>query len=143
VTLFTVMNENESWLLPRNVHDFTQLRGPRASPDELEHDDEFAESNLMHSINGYVYGTLPGLDMKRGEHVRWYVLDLGTEVDLHTPHWHGNTVTVNGMRSDMVQVLPGMMTVADMTPDDRGTWLFHCHVNDHIKAGMLALYHVS
>src|SRR6266511_1542519 len=59
VTLFSIMNENESWLLPRNVHDFTQLRGPRASPEALEHDDEFGESNLMHSINGYVYGTLP------------------------------------------------------------------------------------
>ncbi len=50
---------------------------------------------------------------------------------------------MHGMRSDMVQVLPGMVTVADMTPDDRGTWLYHCHVNDHIKAGMLALYRVT
>jgi FtsP/CotA-like multicopper oxidase with cupredoxin domain len=137
------MNENESWLLPRNVHDFTQLRGPRASPDELEHDDEFAESNLMHSINGYVYGTLPGLDTKRGEHVRWHVLDLGTEVDLHTPHWHGNVVLLNGMRTDVVELLPASMKVADMVPDNAGIWLYHCHVNDHIKAGMLARFRVT
>ena len=69
-------------------------------------------------------------------------LTLGTEVDLHTPHWHGNTVTTNGMRSDMIQLLPGMMMVSDMVPDDPGTWLFHCHVNDHIAAGMLARYRV-
>jgi manganese oxidase len=143
VNLFSVMNENESHFLPRNVHDFTRLRGRAASEEALEHDEDFGESNLMHSINGYVYGSLPGLDMKRGEDVRWYMLDLGTEVDLHTPHWHGNTITFNGMRTDMLQLLPGMMSAADMTPDDAGTWLLHCHVNDHILAGMLALYHVS
>ena len=143
VTYFSVVNENESWLLPRNVRDFTKLRGRRASDEALERDDEFGESNLMHSINGYVYGNLSGLVMKKGEHVRWYVMDLGTEVDLHTPHWHGNTVTAMGMRSDMLQLLPGMMMVADMVPDDPGRWLFHCHVNDHITAGMLALYTVE
>ena len=30
-----------------------------------------------------------------------------------------------------------------MDPDDPGTWLFHCHVNDHIIAGMLARYGVE
>lgn len=30
-----------------------------------------------------------------------------------------------------------------MQPDAIGTWLFHCHVNDHITAGMQSLYHVE
>ena len=30
---------------------------------------------------------------------------MGTEGDLHTPHWHGNDVTVNGMRMDVVDDL--------------------------------------
>ena len=81
--------------------------------------------------------------MKKGERVRWYTFSLGTEVDLHTPHWHGNTVTTNGMRSDMIQLMPGMMTVSDMVPDNVGTWLFHCHVNDHILAGMQTRYRVT
>nr|WP_241990758.1 multicopper oxidase domain-containing protein [Cryobacterium gelidum] len=29
-----------------------------------------------------------------------------------------------------------------MVFDDVGTWLFHCHVNDHITAGMLTRYRV-
>ncbi|MGZ5835968.1 MAG: multicopper oxidase domain-containing protein [Xanthobacteraceae bacterium] len=29
-----------------------------------------------------------------------------------------------------------------MRPDNKGTWLFHCHVNDHLTAGMAALYTV-
>ena len=35
------------------------------------------------------------------------------------------------------------MAVADMVPDDRGTWLYHCHVGDHIPAGMLSEYTVQ
>jgi hephaestin len=34
------------------------------------------------------------------------------------------------------------MITADMVPDDPGIWLFHCHVNDHITAGMITRYQV-
>jgi hephaestin len=134
--LFSVMNENQSPFLEANIKRFAQPPAP--DPD----DEDFQESNLMHSINGYVFGNQPMITMHRGEHVRWYVMSMGTEVDLHTPHWHGNTVTVNGMRMDVVSLLPATMVVADMVPDDAGIWLFHCHVNDHIRAGMLTRYKV-
>jgi len=134
--LFSVMNENASPFLPRNIQRF--VKGP---PPHID-DEDFGESNLMHSINGYVFGNQPMMTMRKGERVRWYVMSMGTEVDLHTPHWHGNTVTVNGMRMDVVTLLPASMIVADMVPDDVGTWLFHCHVNDHIRAGMLTRYRV-
>ena len=135
---FTVENENASLYLDDNLQNLAQAPHQVASADE----EGFEESNLMHSVNGFVYGNGPVPEMKVGQHVRWYTYTLGTEVDLHTPHWHGNTVTTNGMRSDMIQLLPGMMTVSDMVPDDPGTWLFHCHVNDHIAAGMLSRYRV-
>jgi FtsP/CotA-like multicopper oxidase with cupredoxin domain len=141
VTLFTVFDENASLYFDVNIDQFTG-RPDRVRERHLE-DDEFAESNLMHAINGYVFGNLPGLMMKLGERVRWYVLGMGTEVDLHTPHWHGNTGLFMGMRMDMLELLPGSMKVFDMEPDDPGTWMYHCHVNDHITAGMLALYTVN
>jgi hephaestin len=134
--LFSVMNENQSPFLDANIKRFAEPPAP--DPD----DEDFQESNLMHSINGYVFGNQPMITIHRGEHVRWYVMSMGTEVDLHTPHWHGNTVTVNGMRMDVVSLLPATMVVADMVPDDAGIWLFHCHVNDHIRAGMLTRYKV-
>jgi FtsP/CotA-like multicopper oxidase with cupredoxin domain len=138
VTMFTVFDENASQYLDANIQEYAGV------PQSVKPDDEgFVESNLMHSINGYVYGNLPGLEMSVGERVRWYMLGMGTEVDLHTPHWHGNTGTWAGMRSDIVELLPASMKVFDMTPDADGTWLFHCHVNDHISAGMLATYTVT
>jgi FtsP/CotA-like multicopper oxidase with cupredoxin domain len=136
---FTVENENESLYLDENLAELAQAPHEVAEGDE----DAFEESNLMHSINGYVYGNGPVFTMRKGQRVRWYTYTLGTEVDLHTPHWHGNTVTTNGMRGDMIQLVAGMMMVSDMQPDDIGTWLYHCHVNDHIAAGMLARFKVT
>jgi manganese oxidase len=136
---FSVVNENQSQFLDQNL---AEIAG---APHEVPADDEegFEESNLMHSINGFVYGNGPMTVLKKGERVRWYIFTLGTEVDLHTPHWHGNTVTNMGMRTDMASLLPGDMMSFDMLPDDVGTWLFHCHVNDHIAAGMITRYKVQ
>jgi len=97
----------------------------------------------MHAINGYIFGNLPGLTMKQGERVRWYLVGLGTEVDIHTPHWHGETVLHEGRRTDVINLMPATMTVADMRAENPGTWLYHCHVADHITAGMLALYTIE
>lgn len=141
VSVFQVTDENQSLDFAPNAH------GLEHEPDEG--DEEFHESNLMHNINGYVFGNQPlgrtagtGMTVGTGQRVRWYLMSMGTEVDLHTPHWHGNTVVANGMRTDVVGLLPAQMVTADMTPDDAGTWLFHCHVNDHIIAGMISRYRV-
>lgn len=140
VLVFSVFDENASILLDKNI---ARINPPVADPTALVADGDFQESNLMHAINGYVYGNLPGLDTETGDRVRWYAMGMGTEVDLHTPHSHGNVMTVMGMRTDVLELLPASMKVADMTVDNPGTWLFHCHVNDHITAGMSALFTVS
>ena len=132
--LFMVMDEN---LSPYLEAERAKLAKPPAADDA-----DFQESNKMHSINGYVYGNGPMMTMRQGQRVRWYVMSMGNEVDLHTPHWHGNTVIANGMRTDTVSLLPASMVVADMVPDDPGIWEFHCHVADHITAGMLTRYQV-
>ncbi len=105
--------------------------------------DAGGEVNRFHSINGYVFGNLPMMRMKNGERVRWYLVALGGDTDLHTPHWHGNTVLHEGRRTDVIELLPASMKVADMRADNPGIWLFHCHVNDHMRAGMCARYEVE
>ena len=32
------------------------------------------------------------------------------------------------------------MKTVDMVADNPGTWMFHCHVEDHMEAGMMAVY---
>ena len=98
------------------------------------------ERGLMHAVNGYIFGNVPGLVADDGERVRWYVLGMGNEVDLHTAHWHAKTLAHNGRHTDVIELLPGSMATADMVADNPGTWLIHCHVADHLDAGMLVLY---
>ena len=82
--------------------------------------------------------------MKVGQKVSWYNMALDTEIGLHTPHWHGNTVVVpdHGHRTDVANLLPASMVTADMVPDTEGFWPLHCHVNDHLLAGMSMYYRV-
>ena len=101
------------------------------------------ERGLMHSINGYIFGNLRGLEMNNGETVRWYVLGMGNEADLHSPHWHGRTLRYQLRNTDVIELLPGSMATADMVADDPGTWMLHCHVADHIAAGMLTTYTIN
>jgi FtsP/CotA-like multicopper oxidase with cupredoxin domain len=87
-----------------------------------------------------MFGNLPGLVMQNGERVRWHLLGMGNEIDLHTAHWHGKTLRYRQRHTDVIELLPGSMATADMRADNPGTWLYHCHVADHIDAGMHATY---
>jgi hypothetical protein len=110
-----------------------------ASPNATTNAFDLREEGQRHAINGYIYGNLPGLEMNEGERVRWYLFGLGSETDLHTPHWHGLRVIEEGVRrTDTVELLPASMKVADMLPDNPGDWLFHCHVAEHMANGMFA-----
>ncbi|KAG5187278.1 putative multicopper oxidase [Tribonema minus] len=134
VMIFQVQDENQSHYLEDNCK-------AHGCDKRFPHED-FEESNLMHSINGRMYGNLAGLDMAVGEKIRWFVAAFGTEVDLHSAHWHGNTLLLNDHRVDVVDLMPASFRVLLMTPDEAGKYLVHCHVNDHITAGMLAYYTV-
>eukprot|EP00884_Botryococcus_braunii_P010532 jgi/Botrbrau1/19480/Bobra.0609s0001.2 len=132
------MNENSSPLLQQT------LSALNASDDSmgLGHE-EFEESNMMHGINGFVFCNLPGLNAGQGERLRWHVAVEGNEVDLHNAHWHGNVLLRGGAHQDQFSLFPGSVVTADMIADNPGVWLLHCHVNDHLHAGMTALYNIS
>ncbi|HEY7994748.1 MAG TPA: multicopper oxidase domain-containing protein [Candidatus Eremiobacteraceae bacterium] len=154
VVLFNIFDENQSWYLPFNIRMYTsdpsgtmKLRS-EAIPEDAMGDfslngSGFSDANLKFSINGFSFGNDPRMVMLQGQHVRWYLIAIGFGFNFHTPHWHGNTVLVNGQRTDVLNLGPAQMITADMTPDDVGTWLFHCHVSDHMVGGMTALYRVK
>jgi len=115
---------------------------PNAS-STLKNDSGFIDANKKRAINGLMYGNLLGLNMSIGERVRWYVASMGDIEDMHTPHWHAQTTSQFGIRTDVLSLLPAQMTETDMIPDDPGYWMFHCHVNSHNYDGMNTKYLVS
>ncbi len=153
VNIFIAINENESWYLEDNIRAYTtDPKGVNRkefiplTPDGMAGTvvgTGFGDTNIKWSINGYLYGNMPLMTMKQGEHVRWYVASLGDFNNFHTPHWHGNTVVVAGQRTDVLNLGSAQMVTADMVPDAPGIWLYHCHVSDHMLAGMMARYEVK
>lgn len=150
VALSTII-ETESPYLQENIEQYTgdpksvkivsnPINGVRA----ILTGDPTAPVNPLfrEAVNGFLYGNTPGLTMKVGDRVRWYLMAT-SNFELHAPHWHGNTVEIQHMRTDVAALLTMGMLVADMVPDNPGTWLFHCHVGGHLRAGMQALYMVE
>jgi FtsP/CotA-like multicopper oxidase with cupredoxin domain len=155
VALFTAFNENQSWYVQENIDAHISAADRKTlNTSEANFSDSqgyftfagtgFAETNHKFSVNGYLYGDGPVMTVKQGQRVRWYLLDMGDvgALNFHTPHWHGNTVLSHGTRRDTIFLLPLGTETADMVPDAPGLWLFHCHIDDHMEAGMMARYEV-
>ncbi|HEX3353710.1 MAG TPA: multicopper oxidase domain-containing protein [Terriglobales bacterium] len=153
VSMFIAINENESWYLDDNIRAHcTDPKGVNRLEVRLVTaggmagtiaGTGFVDTNIKWSINGYIFGNMPLMTMKQGDRVRWYVTTLGDFNNAHTPHWHGNTVLVAGQRTDVLSVVSAQMVTADMVPDAPGIWLYHCHISDHMLAGMDARYEVK
>uniref|UniRef100_A0A8D1U736 ferroxidase n=2 Tax=Sus scrofa TaxID=9823 RepID=A0A8D1U736_PIG len=138
--LFLVFDENESWYLDDNIKTYSD------HPEKVDKaNDEFIESNKMHAINGRMFGNLQGLTMHVGDEVNWYLMGMGNEIDLHTVHFHGHSFQYQHRgiyTSDVFDIFPGTYQTLEMFPKTSGTWLLHCHVTDHIHAGMETTYTV-
>lgn len=141
--LYNVFDENLSWLLGRNI-DFAARRG--ADTDAIRRTEMatqlFYDSNRMHTINGYLGANLPSLRLPLGVPSRWYLYAMGDQLDLHAAHWHGETLVLNGERTDAIAILPGASKSADMLPDVPGVFLHHCHTSHHIHSLMVAFFEV-
>uniref|UniRef100_UPI003AAA7087 ceruloplasmin n=1 Tax=Centroberyx gerrardi TaxID=166262 RepID=UPI003AAA7087 len=136
--LFMVSDENFSWYLDDNIR--THITNPA---NGLKDDEDFIESNKMHGINGFLYGNLPGLSMCQGNKIQWHLIGLGNEVDMHSVHFHGQILTNQNHHTDTVSLFPASTATVEMVADNPGHWLLTCTVNDHLMAGMQALFEIK
>jgi manganese oxidase len=97
-------------------------------------------------INGLSWPATERLTYRRGERVRWRILNLSSQT--HPMHLHGFYFTVSrlgdGQRDEPVaggagrqvvtQIVPsGGTLLLEWTPEREGNWLFHCHVMSHVS----------
>ncbi|XP_016300187.1 hephaestin-like protein 1, partial [Sinocyclocheilus anshuiensis] len=139
--LFMVFDENESHYLDENIKIYL-----KADPEKFDkYDGDFMESNKMHGINGKLYANLHGLNMIENDRTEWYLIGLGNEVDMHTVHFHAQSFTYkmnHSHRADVYDLFPGTFQTIELTAGSPGQWLLHCHVTDHIHAGMETIFTV-
>lgn len=144
VVAFAEVDENQSPYLMENI------RAYATQPDSVKVDTVFGtpvvrrygQYYFKETLNGFLYGNLPVPKVSVGQRVRWYLMS-STNFEIHAPHWHGNTVELMHMRTDVGALLPMGMQVADMVPDNPGRWLFHCHVANHLVMGMQGMFEVT
>jgi FtsP/CotA-like multicopper oxidase with cupredoxin domain len=122
------------------------LRAPRWDKNTLAPDREFVvffESQLnFQTINGRGFvGNTPVFRSRVGEVVQFDVLALGDEH--HTFHIHGHRWRQpDGTPIDTRTIGPAESFAVRFREDVPGTWLYHCHVEEHMRQGMIGLYRV-
>ena len=133
---------------------YDQLRGLHAWPDERAPQRE-VELHLtgnmeryMWSFDGQKFSEVDGpIPFGYGERLR-LILVNDTMMD-HPIHLHGMWMELETgndgyrPRKHTLLVKPGEMISAQITPQHKGDWAFHCHLLYHMKAGMFRVVSVQ
>nr|6MF0_A Chain A, Coagulation factor VIII chimera [synthetic construct]6MF0_B Chain B, Coagulation factor VIII chimera [synthetic construct]7K66_A Chain A, Coagulation factor VIII,Coagulation factor VIII,Coagulation factor VIII,Coagulation factor VIII [synthetic construct]7KBT_A Chain A, Coagulation factor VIII,Coagulation factor VIII,Coagulation factor VIII,Coagulation factor VIII,Coagulation factor VIII [synthetic construct]8G6I_A Chain A, Coagulation factor VIII chimera from human and pig [synthet len=131
---FTIFDETKSWYFTENVE-----RNCRA-PCHLQMEDPTLKENYrFHAINGYVMDTLPGLVMAQNQRIRWYLLSMGSNENIHSIHFSGHVFSVRKKEEYKMAVYnlyPGVFETVEMLPSKVGIWRIECLIGEHLQAGM-------
>ena len=103
----------------------------------------FSPFGKFMAIDGRAFvGNTPIMRATVGELVQWDVMAMGS--DFHTFHVHGHRWRgADGVPRDTQTVGPAESFRFRWREESPGTWLYHCHVEDHMMRGMIGLYRVK
>jgi manganese oxidase len=118
------------------------LKRHQRAPDR-EFEVVFTPFGKFMSIDGRAFvGNTPVFKSRVGDLVQWDVMAMGSEH--HTFHVHGHRwIDPSGVPRDTITVGPAESFQIRWREEDPGTWLYHCHVEDHMMRGMIGIYRVS
>jgi FtsP/CotA-like multicopper oxidase with cupredoxin domain len=118
------------------------ILGRDEAPPDREFVVYFGEQLDFRTVNGRAFvGNTPVFRAKVGEVVQWDVLAIG---DLHhTFHVHGHRWQIPRGSEDTRTIGPAESFAVRWREDVPGTWLYHCHVEDHMMTGMIGIYRVT
>ncbi|KAK1903336.1 Coagulation factor V [Dissostichus eleginoides] len=122
--MLAVFDENKSWYLDDNIRQFCDRSKVNKG------DPEFIKSNVMHSINGYVFESGPHLGFCNGEIATWHMSSIGAQDYIQTATFYGHTFEVNGRTEDFLSLYPMTGETITMEMDNIGVWLL-ASLNSH------------
>ena len=119
------------------------ILGRREQAPDREFEVVFSPFGKYMAIDGRAFvGNTPVFHSTVGELVQWDVMAMGS--DHHTFHVHGHRwLTPGGISRDTQTIGPAESFRFRWREEDPGTWLYHCHVEDHMMRGMIGIYRVS
>ena len=124
------------------MYGMLSIRGRREPAPDREFVVVFAPMGQFQTIDGRAFvGNTPVFTARVGQRVQWDVMAIGSEH--HTFHVHGHRWrTAGGVSRDTQTVGPAESFKVTWREEDPGTWLYHCHVESHMMAGMIGIYRV-
>jgi FtsP/CotA-like multicopper oxidase with cupredoxin domain len=124
------------------MYGMLSILGKHEERPDREFEVVFAPMGDFQTIDGRAFvGNTPVFTSIVGQTVQWDVMAMGSEH--HTFHVHGHRwkSPFDG-DVDTQTVGPAETFRIRWKEEDPGTWLYHCHVETHMMAGMIGTYHV-
>ncbi|XP_021390197.3 coagulation factor VIII [Lonchura striata] len=129
VLLFAVFDEGKSW--------YSEQGSPAGAQPQAHNRTE------LHTINGYINGSLPGLTLCLKKQVHWYVIGLGSGPEVHSIFFEGHTFLVRSHRLSSLEISPATYLTAQTTPGTAGWFRMFCQILSHQQVGMEAFVKVE
>ncbi|XP_037136671.1 coagulation factor V isoform X1 [Syngnathus acus] len=127
---FAVFDENKSWYLDDNIlHFCDRSRVNKEDPD-------FYNSNVMHTINGYVYESGPLLGFCNGEVATWHVSSIGAQDYIQTATVYGHSFELHTRKEDILSLYPMTGDTITMGMANIGVWLLASLTSHETTKGM-------
>ncbi|XP_032888937.1 coagulation factor V isoform X2 [Amblyraja radiata] len=115
--IFAAIDENQSWYIDENIQSCLQ-------PSSVDTTDpEFYESNIMYTINGFVYESKEALPFCEGDITYWHVFSIGSQDRMLSINFHGHTFNHRKMNEDVIHLFPLSGETVSMLMDNSGEWL--------------------
>uniref|UniRef100_A0AAQ5ZUT6 ferroxidase n=1 Tax=Amphiprion ocellaris TaxID=80972 RepID=A0AAQ5ZUT6_AMPOC len=122
--MFAVFDENKSWYLDDNIRQYSdRSRVNKADPD-------FYKSNVMHTINGYMFESGPLLGFCNGEVATWHMSSIGAQDYIQTATFYGHPFELNERTEDFLSLYPMTGETITMSMLNVGVWLL-ASLNSH------------
>ncbi|XP_004875253.1 coagulation factor VIII [Heterocephalus glaber] len=132
VLLFAVFDEGKSW--------HSETKGLRTQASDSASAGGWPK---MHTVNGYVNRSLPGLIGCHRKSVYWHVIGMGTTPEVHSIFFEGHTFLVRNHRQASLEISPITFLTAQTLLMDLGQFLLYCHISSHQHDGMEAYVKVD
>jgi FtsP/CotA-like multicopper oxidase with cupredoxin domain len=124
------------------MYGILSILGRHERAPDREFEVVFAPMGRFQTIDGRAFvGNTPVFTAHVGQLVQWDVMAMGSEH--HTFHVHGHRWrAADGTDRDTQTVGPAETFRIRWREQSPGTWLYHCHVESHMMAGMIGIYRV-
>ncbi|KAM6384427.1 coagulation factor V isoform 2-T2 [Alca torda] len=129
--MFAVFDENKSWYIEDNIKDYC------SNPASVKRDDpKFYNSNIMHTINGYVSDSSEILGFCQDSVVQWHFSSAGTHDEIVSVRLSGHSFLYQGKYEDVLNLFPMSGESVTVEMDNVGTWLLASWGTPEMSYGM-------